>query len=148
MATESVNDPVRDLPGYALRRASSRAMKVLSEALQAGELRPSEASVLVLVLHNAGIAPRQVGATLGIASGNLAPLLQRLASRGYLRRDAEDGRSVRLTLTPRGRSLARRSWSTIVDCEAELIARVPKALRAPFVEALQVLAFGDEDSGS
>jgi DNA-binding MarR family transcriptional regulator len=58
-----------------------------------------------------GQAVKGIGERLGLDSGTLSPLLKRLEQAGLLarRRDSEDERQVRITLTDKGRQLRQEA---------------------------------------
>lgn len=145
MSDISSRDPLRSLPGYALRRASARAMGDLAQRLTPCGLRPSEASALVMVLENGSIAQRDLGRALDISSGNLATLVTKLVDAGYCRRQPIDGRAVRLSLTGEGKRVARKAFVVMQQHENDLMARVPEHLHAGLLEALDALAFDPPD---
>lgn len=120
-------------------------MQDLAERLAPLGLRPSDASTLVVLLSNPGLVQKEVGNILGIASGNFAPMVSKLAQGGYLTRAAADGRSVRLTLTSKGRSTARKALRTMEQHDRQLLAQIPEGLRVTFSEALTAVAFPVSD---
>ena len=133
------NDPLQHYPGYALRRASLSSTSVLAKRLEALELRPVEASVLMVIGANAGITQSEIGRLLDIAGANMAPLVSRLHVRGLLEKQPLDGRSHALTLSTTGRALHARTQRTFERHEEALLGRLPKRLREPFMEALHLL---------
>jgi DNA-binding MarR family transcriptional regulator len=132
-------DPLRRYPGYAIRRVSAWTMAGLAARLEEFELRPSEASVLVVIGENAGITQRELGKMLGIVSANMAPLIARLEARDLVARKPVDGRSFGLSLTRAGAHLAEAAFAAMQEHERDLIARIPAGSRAGFVKALQAL---------
>jgi len=132
-------DPLRDLPGYALRRASSAAMQKLARELTPLDLRPSEASVLLVIEANANITQSEIGRMLEIAGANMAPLVSRLEKRELVERQPVDGRSHGLGLTAAGRALCVRAKKVMKSHEDNLLAKIPPALRAAFISTLQAL---------
>ena len=135
-------DPLKDLPGYALRRASSAVMAKLAARLAALDLRPSEASVLLIIDANPGVTQSAIGRLLDIARANMAPLTARLAARDLIVRESSGGRSHGLTLSDSGRRLTRKAQRIVADLEAELMARIPAAQRAAFLRTLKGLFTG------
>jgi DNA-binding MarR family transcriptional regulator len=135
-----IEDPLRDLPGYALRRVSAAIMARLAARLAKLDLRPSEATVLLVIAANPGIIQSEVGRLLGIASANMAPLVARLADRNLVTREAVDGRSQGLTLSDAGRRVTLKARSIMDDLEADLTSRIPAAERATFLKVLNALA--------
>jgi DNA-binding MarR family transcriptional regulator len=132
-------DPLKDLPGYALRRASSAAMQALGRRLSSLDLRPSEASVLMVIDSNPDITQSEIGRMLEIAGANMAPLIARLEKRKLVGRQPVDGRSHGLVLTSSGRALTLRATKEMRAHEEELLAKIPSAYHAAFVAALQSL---------
>jgi DNA-binding MarR family transcriptional regulator len=132
-------DPLRDLPGYALRRASSAAMQKLTRELAPLDLRPSDASVLVIIEANPNITQSEIGRMLEIAGANMAPLVGRLEKRELVERQPVDGRSHGLELTAAGRALCVRARKVMKSHEADLMAKIPPAQRAAFISMLQAL---------
>lgn len=135
-------DPLKDLPGYALRRASAAIMAKLARRLAALDLRPSEASVLLVIDSNPGVTQSQIGRLLDIARANMAPLTARLAARDLIVREAAGGRSHGLTLSAPGRRLTQKAQRIVAQLEAELMGRIPAAQRAAFLRTLKALFTG------
>jgi DNA-binding MarR family transcriptional regulator len=135
-------DPLKDLPGYALRRASAAVMAKLAERLAALDLRPSEASVLLVIDSNPGVTQSQIGRLLDIARANMAPLTAGLAARDLIVRESAGGRSHGLTLSASGRRLTGKAQRIVAQLEAELMERIPAVQRATFLRALKALFTG------
>jgi DNA-binding MarR family transcriptional regulator len=133
-------DPLKDFPGYALRRASVAATARLAQRLEPMQLRPAEAAVLLLIGANPGVTQSELGRALDIASANMAPLAMRLRRRALVVREAVDGRSRALLLTAAGRAMTRRVRRTMAEHEAELLSRVPRAQRRALLGALWALS--------
>jgi DNA-binding MarR family transcriptional regulator len=135
-------DPLQDLPGYALRRASALVMAKLAQRLAALELRPSEASVLLVIDSNPGVTQSEIGRLLAIARANMAPLTARLAARSLIQRESAGGRSHGLTLSASGRRLTRKAQRIVAQLEAELMERIPAGQRAAFLRTLRAIFSG------
>lgn len=132
-------DPLKDFPGYALRRASAAAMQQLARGLRRLDLRPAEASVLMVIESNPNISQSEIGRMLDIAGANMAPLVSRLEKRELVERRRVDGRSHGLQLTAAGRALNLRAKKAMKSHEDQLLARIPADTRAAFLTALQAL---------
>src|ERR1700722_742882 len=137
-------DPLKSFPGYALRRASAASMAKLSRELSSVKLRPSEATVLLVIEANPEITQSEIGQALDIAGANMAPLVGRLAERDVIERRPVDGRSHGLRLTDSGRTLAQRVRRIMQTHEDELLAKIPRAQRALFLECLRTLWTNEE----
>ena len=135
-----INDPVKTLPGYALRRVSAAVMARLAVRLERFQLRPAEATVLLVIGANPGVKQSQIGRLLDIASANMAPLTARLADRGLIIRQAVDGRSQGLRLSEAGRRMAHKARTTMEEVESDLLARIPEGDREGFLRGLVALS--------
>lgn len=135
-------DPLKDLPGYALRRASAAVMAKLAARLAALGLRPSEASVLLVIDANPGVTQSEIGRLLDIARANMAPLTARLETRDLIVRESAGGRSHGLTLSDSGRRRTKKAQRIVAALEAELMDRIPAAQRAAFLRTLKALFTG------
>lgn len=93
---------------YAASRAFTRAYQPLLEPL--GLTYPQYLVMLVL-WEGQALSVSELGARLALDSGTLTPLLKRLQEAGFVqrKRDADDERIVRLSLTPSGKALRARA---------------------------------------
>lgn len=104
--------------GYQLRRASQAMMADLAERLSPLDLKPSSASILLLIESGAASSPSEIGRVLDIQRSNMAPLTAGLEARGLVRRSSIDGRSHKLKLTRLGAALAAKARQIIQTHEA------------------------------
>lgn len=132
-------DPLENYPGYSLRRASAANMAKLARRFIALDLRPTEATVLLVIDANPNIKQSEISRMLDIASANMAPLVSRLADRELVQRQPVDGRSHGLALTNTGRSVTTKVKKTVAAHEEELLSRIPRAQRKAFLAALRSL---------
>lgn len=134
-----MHDPLKSLPGYLLRRASSALAADLGRRLAAIDLRLAELSVLLLIDANPGITQSELGRALDIQRANMTPMAAKLGERGLIARRAVDGRSQGLALTAAGQALTAQAQAIAHGFEAELLDRVPAELRAHVVPVLTAL---------
>lgn len=132
-------DPLKNYPGYLLRRASTAAMADLAKRLEALGLRPTEATVLQIIDANPDATQSDIGRLLEIASANMAPLVARLEGRDLIEREAVDGRSHGLALTAAGRALTIRVKKAVAEHEAALLDKIPAAQRSAFLKGLRAI---------
>ncbi len=140
-----LTDPLLELPGYLLKRASAAALNSLNHRLAALELRHTDVSLLLLIRTNPGITQSQAGRMLDIQRANMVPLVARLEKRGLLRRTPVDGRSRAIRLTAAGRTLAKKSLAVVRAFERDLLDRVPAKLRQAVQPILLALWRGAAD---
>jgi len=114
-------------------------MIALAHRLDALGLRPTEASVLMVVEANPNITQSDIGRLLGIVSANMAPLVSRLEERDLVERTPMDGRSHGLGLRPGGRSLTARVKKVITAHERTLLSKVPASCRTAFMTGLRAI---------
>jgi DNA-binding MarR family transcriptional regulator len=134
-----MNDPLKLLPGYALRRASAAMFADLAERLAPLDLRPTEVSVMKLIAANTGINQSALCQSLAMKRANMVPLTAKLEARGIISRTQTDGRSQGLALTAAGEALRLDAERAISAHETMLLARIPEAHRAHFLPALSAL---------
>lgn len=129
-------DPTQPLDGhlgYHLRRAAAAMQADLAQRVAALGVTIVEMSTLLVIEANPAITQSQIGRLLGLKTANLAPLTAGLVERGWVKRDDAVGRSVGLSLTPQGRSLARSLHNCIKANEQVLLARIPVNQRQPLI---------------
>jgi DNA-binding MarR family transcriptional regulator len=118
-------------------------MAKLARRFAAIDLRPTEATVLMVIDANPNISQSEIGKMLDIASANMAPLVSGLADRKLVKRQPIDGRSYGLVLTDSGTSIAAKSRRAVATHEEELLARIPATQRKSFLAALRKLWSAD-----
>jgi DNA-binding MarR family transcriptional regulator len=141
-----MKDPLSDLVGYALRRASSAMMEDMAKRMGALGLRTSEASVLMLIRANPGITQSDLCRALGIQRANMAPLIARMEARKLVARSRSDGRSFGLAVTEAGEELAASARRVSDEQDSGLLAVVPPEHRAHLLPALSALWRADQSS--
>ncbi|MBN8470191.1 MarR family transcriptional regulator [Corallococcus exiguus] len=97
-------------PLYAASRAMVQAYTPLLAKL--GLTYPQYLVMLVL-WETDGVTVKELGEKLYLDSGTLTPLLKRLETQGFVRRErsTEDARSVTVSLTAQGKALRRKAAS-------------------------------------
>jgi DNA-binding MarR family transcriptional regulator len=132
-------DPLDNLLGYHLRRLSVMVMTDLTESLAPLELRPAEASILLVIASNPGATQSEVGRVLGIFRANMAPLVSALLERGLIQRKAVDGRSQALRLSSAGGAVYRRTLNVIRKHEQRLFGHLSRKTRGAMVAQMRSL---------
>jgi DNA-binding MarR family transcriptional regulator len=135
----SLQEPLLQLTGYVLRRASTATLAELNQRLAPLDLRPTDAALLVLLDASPQVTHSEAAETLGLRRPNLVPIVAALEKRGLLERKRIDFRSEGLVLTGKGRSLLARALQVIALHEEQLIERVPEKLRPMVLPILMAL---------
>ncbi len=134
-----MNDPLLELPGYALRRAAGAMMAEFSRRLEPLALRYADVSALLLIGANPALTASQLGRMLDIQRANMVPLLGRLTDAGLITRRPLDGKSHSLHLTAAGEAKLAEARRVIEQFESWLVARIPPAHRDHLKPALDAL---------
>jgi DNA-binding MarR family transcriptional regulator len=118
--------PLRELIGYALRRAQGAVYADLNDALAELELRPLQFTLLLMVEENPGASQSGVCEALGIQKANSVPTMSELERRGFIvrKKSTSDARSYQLHLTAKGRRILQRAGEVQSSHEQRLIERI------------------------
>jgi DNA-binding MarR family transcriptional regulator len=134
-----VVNPLEDLLGYQLRRASQAMLGDLASALEEFDLRPTSVSILELIASNPGITQSRIGQILAVERANMAPITAKLTKQGFLRRSRADGRSHGLHLTAEGKAAIVKIRKRIADHENKFWREAKGAEREAIVAFLKSL---------
>ncbi|MCX2697567.1 MULTISPECIES: MarR family winged helix-turn-helix transcriptional regulator [Ochrobactrum] len=95
---------------YSTANALTRAYQPILSKL---ELTYPQFLVMIVLWEQDNRTVSEIGAKLNLDSGTLTPLLKRLEAAGHIarRRDSQDERQVRITLTDEGRALRKQAES-------------------------------------
>ncbi len=130
--------PLRDLIGYALRRAQGAVHADLHDSLSEIDLRPVEYTLLLMVAENPGASQSGVCEALGIQKANCVPTMSELERRALIirRKSASDARSYELHLTAKGKRILQRAGEVQASHERKLIERIGLNGRDQLLELL------------
>ncbi|HUM09075.1 MAG TPA: MarR family transcriptional regulator [Acidocella sp.] len=130
-------NPLDQLLGYQLRRASVAMLADLAESLAGVGLRVTEVSVLLVIETNPDITQSEIGRVLGIQRANMVPLTTQLERRELIHRASSSGRAQALRLTPAGAALARECRERIAAHEARFLTGLDEAQRTALIAQLR-----------
>jgi DNA-binding MarR family transcriptional regulator len=101
----------------------------------------AEAHVLASLERSGTMAIAALHRELALKRSTLTNILDRLESRGLIRRETNPGdrRSFLVYLTPKGRRVAKRVVMAFDGLEEKLHSTTSSACRAGFIEAVQAL---------
>lgn len=118
--------PLRELIGYALRRAQGAVYADLNDGLARLEIRPLQYTLMLIVAEHPGVSQTGVCDVLGMQKANCVPSMSELERRGFIirRRSAADARSYELHLTARGRRILQRAGEVQSRHESRLVERI------------------------
>jgi DNA-binding MarR family transcriptional regulator len=118
--TAAVKPSTKEI-GYLLNRAARRWNTLFMERLRVAgitDIRPSFGAVLVPLFERDGLRLGQIAQEAGLSKQTVTNIADRIEALGYLARrpDPEDGRAVRVYLTPKARALE----DTVAEALAEM----------------------------
>ncbi len=137
---KAINNPLASHAGFHLRRASAVVMADVSERLAELDLRPADASALILIGANPGITQTKIGQALGIQRANMAPMAARLTDRGLIVGAPVDGRSIGYRLTAEGEDVTAGARERMDQHDAHFMGALPAAQRRELVALMISIA--------
>jgi len=123
--------------GYHLRRATAAMQADLARRVSVYGITIVEMSALLVIEANPAVTQSQIGRLLGIKTANMAPMTAGLVDRSWVKRDEAVGRSVGLSLTTQGATLAKSLHACIKANEKQLLARLPVTERRRVIDLLR-----------
>lgn len=98
---------------FAIYGAANRMARMHKPFLEPLGLTFPQYLVMLVLFGNTPQSVGEVGATLGMDTGTITPLLKRLERSGMItrERDKRDERRVLIELTPAGQGLREAAWS-------------------------------------
>jgi DNA-binding MarR family transcriptional regulator len=96
-----------DFIGFHLRIAQDASFRAFAKHVGQRGLKPGRFAAMMLIHNNPGISQIAVSRAIARDKSTVTPLIQELQRGGLVdrRRSTTDGRSVTLTLTPRGETM-------------------------------------------
>jgi DNA-binding MarR family transcriptional regulator len=134
---------LQDLIGFHLAQATVSSTAMFQRAIaEPHGLRKVEFSLLMLVLNNGPLSPKQLAQVLSLSAPNLTMLIDRMQARGLLARvpNPADKRSQHIVLTEAGLDMSQRAMAAAPAMERELGDRLSSAERAMLIELLGKVA--------
>lgn len=125
--------------GFHIRLAHGAVYRHFSDTFAELGLTQKQVSVLWLVGENPGVSQIELGSRLRMDRATTMTIVNRLQSRGYLRREksASDGRKQALHLTSEGEAALEQAKSCIAEHEAWLKSRFTDEEVEKLVEMLE-----------
>lgn len=131
---------------FRLARVSRALYRPYVDRLRRYHMTPPQLFLMMSLYERDDVAAGELAARVYLDKSTLTGILGRLENYGYITRtsDENDGRSVRVTLTEKGRKL-RRPLTTIYD---DVNRRVLEALGLHAASALALLAVMEQAADS
>jgi len=140
-ATADVLDYGRlpELVGFELRRADMAVLSGFARLIAPLQVTPGQFGVLALIDANPGLSQSTLAKAVGIERSTMVAVIDRLESRGLVRRcpSAVDRRSYALMLSPEGKALAAQIAEVVREYEAGLLDGFTDRERATLIALLR-----------
>ncbi|MBC7938883.1 MAG: winged helix-turn-helix transcriptional regulator [Chitinophagaceae bacterium] len=139
---------VDHLVGFWLAVADVPGRRVFRQHIgQPFELKPVEFTLLMLLLVNPGVSPKQLVPALRVPAPQVTLLVDRLAQRELVerRRNARDGRALHLMLTAKGQALAEKVHRLSLGMEQDWLQVLSPGERVMLRELLMKLTRASAD---
>lgn len=106
LPTAEIYDPIQNI-GRALADAAAQMARGIDRGAQALGISGAQWVVLIRIGDGIGGTASELCRAMSYDSGSMTRMLDRLVKRGFVQRSPspEDGRAVRLSLTPAGQAL-------------------------------------------
>jgi len=126
---------------HLLHRAGQYAGDMFTEEVVSGNLTPRQFAILLTISQEEGLSQTDVVERTGIDRSTLADIIRRMLKKGLIRRrrTKNDARVYAVRLTDEGRAALTAAGPAAVQADARLLAALPEAKRAEFLESLSVI---------
>jgi len=133
-------------PLHLLHRLRQCAGELFHAEMNGIDLTARQYVVLVTAAQKDGMSQQEIIDRTGIDRSTISQVVQLMIRKGLLkrRRAKTDGRAYAITLTEHGRDVLKASEPIVSRVDEALIASLPPARAAAFVESLRTIigAFG------
>ncbi len=131
-----------DTPGHLLRRAYQVAEDLYMQEVGDAGPTPRQFAVMLTIYQNEGLNQQDLVRLTGIDRSTMAEMVGRLIKRGWLkrRRTKHDQRAYALSVAEEGQAALRACAAAVERAQERILAPLPPARRAEFVDSLQILA--------
>ncbi len=128
-------------PLHLLHRVRQYAGELFQKEMSGINLTARQYVMLVAAAHNDGSSQQDIIDRTGIDRSTVSQIMQTMIRKGLLRRrrTREDARAYAITLTPYGRDVLKASEPIVNRVDEALIATLPAARAAAFVESLRTI---------
>jgi len=132
---------LEQLPGHYIRRMQQIAVAIFLQETEAFGLTPVQFAALQAVSRQPGVDQRTLAGLIGLDTSTTGGVIDRMESRGLLRRNpSENDRRVRLiTPTDDGQALLAQVRPAMLRAQERMLAPLPPEQQAEFMRMLRVL---------
>lgn len=138
MASPKPIESLDDLPGHHIRRLQQVAVGIFMDETADFNITPVQFALLFSATRQPGQDQRTLAGTIGFDTSTIGAVVDRLESRGLIRRNASptDRRVRLLTVTDDGRALLERVMPAMLRAQERMLAPLEAAERDVFMAML------------
>lgn len=127
--------------GFYLRRASQRHAAIFA-AQMTDELTPTQWAALVKLAEHQSVTQNLLGRETAMDAATIKGVVDRLMKRGFVATspDPDDGRRMRVAITPVGLAAVQRGLDAAAAITAETLKPLDRAERRALLDLLRKLA--------
>lgn len=124
-----------ELPGHHIRRLQQVAVGIFMDETGDFNVTPVQFALLFVASRQPGLDQRTLAATIGFDTSTIGAVVDRLESRGLIRRNASttDKRVRLLTVTDDGSALLARVMPSMLQAQARMLAPLDPVERDVFM---------------
>jgi DNA-binding MarR family transcriptional regulator len=142
---------MRDLyqkPGHLIRRAQQIAVSIFLEECAVLDMTPVQYAAMIAIRENPGIDATRLSALVAFDRSTLSNVLERLESKGLIRRMGRSGdkRVKVLHLSPIGESALKEAEPLVTKAQERILAPLAPGDREIFVRMLSQLVELNNDA--
>lgn len=137
--------PLSARPGFLVRRLHQIHSAIFLEECKDFGLTPVQYGLMTALLQHPSADQRSLGMEVGIDRTNVADVLERLAERGFVRRERSetDRRSMTVFLTEEGRAVVEQMYASMIRAQERLLSPLDPEFRPAFMAMLTQLVEGN-----
>lgn len=139
----------KNFPGLHIRRLQQIAVAIFTEETAGFDVTPVQYASLAAIQRSPNIDQRTLARTIGIDPATIGSVIQRLETRGLVRRadSPQDGRVRLLSISPKAVRLLQAMDVSTLRTQHRILEPLPPEKRAIFMEMLRTLTEGNNDVG-
>lgn len=141
--------PLWDRPGFLIRRLHQIHVAVFLEEIAEDNITPVQFGLLSVLSDSPGLDQLSLAEELGIDRANVADVLNRLETRGLVKRvsSTEDKRRKLCTVTPEGLAFVRKHFANMRRAQERMLSPLNAQERVEFMRMIQLLVDANNDLG-
>ena len=136
------------MPGPSIRRLQQIAVALFLQETEGFGVTAVQYGALLTISRQSGLDQRTLAGLMGLDTSTTAGVVERLDSRGLIRRSASptDRRVKLLSVTPEGDALLQEIEPHVLRAQARILEPLAPDERDTFMRLLQVLLQGNNDA--